>query len=466
MKIFLPGPEKDTPSSSVNVSRLSTRLFVILLIFAFGLRIGYGAVRYRSNLTRLSGDAFISSWNADALVHVEIAKALLSGKGYIVDDAPLASGRRVPDAGKEALFKAPFYEFFLAAVFAVSGFSFKLFFPLQALLGGLCCAFLGLITLRVFRSPAAAWVAGALAAVHPILVNAASQPYNEDLFFFLFVFSIWAFLVWFERHQVKWALLCGIAIGCCNLTRENGILLLAAMGVVVLFFVPRSPRNWIGYGLIALSTIAVVAPWTMRNYVRFGVFVPVASIVGEDLLQGNNPCIAAESAFTPFWSEGSCPWVDEQRREYRKTLAPDSRIPEAVQRDHMSRTIAVHFIAEHPAAYVKMSFRRFWTALLPYDPRGNQHRSERLVLLLYWLVLFPAGIAGVFMWVRRSGIESGGVLLGLLILLNLLSIAAVLYWSDLRFTIGIDLLLGCFAAWAYSEWLGLGGSSASASRSQ
>lgn len=442
---------KESPLSFSSIVSAPRHFFVILLLLGFGLRVGYGVVRYRGNLEHLTGPAFVSSLEHDALVHVLIAKALLSGKGYIVDDAPLASGKRVPDAGKVALFKAPLYEFFLAGVFAISGFSFKLFFPLQALFGGLTSAFTGLITLQTFRRTAAAWIAGALAAAHPILVNSASQPYNEDIFFFFFVFSIWAFLLWLQNRQLRWALVCGVTIGLCMLTRENGILLAAAMGIVVCVSIPWSLRRWIGYGLIGLGTIAVVAPWTIHNYVRFGVFVPVASIVGEDLLQGNNACVAAESLFTPFWAEGSCRWIEGQRHTQPETVPADSRVPDVVLRDRASRDIAVHFILANPGAYAKMAFRRFWTTLLPFDPRGNQRSHERIVLALYWLAAYPAGIAGFFIWIKRFKIEPGSFLLVVLVLLNLMSISAVLYWSDLRFRVGIDLLLGSFAAWTYTE---------------
>ena len=426
-----------------------TRLFVILVILGFGLRLGYGVVRYRSALANLSGRAFINKWEADALYHVLIAEALLSGKGYTVDDAPLAAGKQIHFAGQEALFKAPLYEFFLAGAFAVSGFSFKLFFPLQALCGGLLTGLMGLIALHVFRRPGAAWFAGAAAGVHPILVNSASQPYNEDLFFFFFAAAIWAFLVWFQTQQMRWAILCGAMIGLCMLTRENGLLLLVAMGAVVVIRAPRTLRTWIGYGVIALITVGVVVPWTIRNYVRFGIFVPVASIVGEDFLEGNNPCVASESVFVPYWAEGPCPWVDEQRLVRREAGTADSRVPAAVRRDHLSRSIAVQFVSDHPAAYAKLAFRRFWTTLLPYDPRGSQHPYERIVLFLYWLLVFPAGLLGMVFALKR--IDSGRLLLTLLVILNLLSIAAVLYWSDLRFRVGIDLLLACFAGWGYAE---------------
>jgi len=425
------------------------RLFVILLILGFGLRMGYGVVRYRSSLTNLSGRAFINAWDNDALIHVLIAEALLSGKGYIVDAAPLATERKIRDAGQEALFKAPLYDFFLAGTFAISGFSFRLFFPLQALLGGFSTGLMGLIALRVFRRPGAAWFAGIAAGTHPILVNSASQPYNEDLFFFFFAAAIWAFLVWFQTQRATWAFFSGAMVGCCVLTRENGVLLLVAMGAVMLLAAPRTLRTLMGYGIIALIAVSVVVPWTIRNYVRFGIFVPVASIVGQDLLEGNNLCVASESVFVPYWAEGPCPWVDEQRRVGTEAETANSRVPAAVRGDRLSRHKAIQFVSDHPAAYAKLSFRRFWTTLLPYNPRGSQHLQERIVLSLYWLSVFPAGLLGMVAALKR--IEAGRLLLGLLVVLNLLSIAAVLYWSDLRFRVGIDLLLGCFAGWEYTE---------------
>lgn len=448
------GSNFSNPKRKFRLSRFNCpkSIFLILVILGFGLRIGYGVVRYRNTLANLSGRAFINNWNADALYHVLIADALLSGKGYIVDQAPLATGRIVRYAGQEALFKAPLYEFFLAATFAISGFSFKLFFPLQALFGGLLTGLMSLISLLVFRRPGAAWFAGIAAAFHPILVNAASQPYNEDLFFFFFAAAIWAFLVWLQTQGVRWAILCGTMIGLCMLTRENGLLLLIAMGAVVLIAAPRTLSYWMGYGIIALITVAVVAPWTIRNYVRFGVFVPVASIVGEDFVEGNNSCVASEGLFVPYWAEGPCPSVDEQRRAQGQGETANSRIPAAVRSDRLSQRMALQFVSDHPAAYAKLAFRRFWTTLLPYDPRGSQGRHERIVLFLYWLLLFPAGLLGLVVSLRR--IESGRVLLALLVILNLLSIAAVLYWSDLRFRVGIDLVLACFAGWGYAEILG------------
>jgi 4-amino-4-deoxy-L-arabinose transferase-like glycosyltransferase len=427
------------------------RLFLILFILGFGLRIAYGIARYRGELLRLSGTPFITSWSHDGLEHVLIAKALLSGEGYVVENFPLPPGKHVRYAGQEALFKAPLYQFFLAGVFAISGFSFKLFFPLQALFGGLTSGLLGLIAWETFKRPGAALLAGIAGAVHPVLVNAASEPYNEDLFFFLFVAAIWAFLVWFRAREIKWALGCGIMVGLCTLTRESGIPLLAAMAVVGILSTPRNFKAWVACGTIALSAFAVVAPWTLRNYLRFHAFVPVAAIVGEDLATGNNECVAKESLFTSYWSEGPCIALNRQIIEAR-ALTPMQNLPAGVQYDRLSRRVAINFISEHPMAYAKLAIRRLWACLLPYAPRGNQRWHERIVLTLYWLAVFPAGLSGVLLSLRRP--EPRTAFLILILALSFLSIMAVLYWSDLRFRVGIDLLLGCFAAWSYDRLRG------------
>lgn len=424
------------------------RLFLVLLILGFSLRIGYGLVRYQTELLHLSGDSFISSWDFDGLEHVLIAKALLSGKGYVVDSPPILDGKHVRYIGQDAVFKAPLYQFFLAGIFAVSGFSFFLFFPLQALFGGLLSGLVGLITNEVFQQPRAAFFAGLIAAAHPVLVNSASQPYNENLFFFLYAAAIWTFLIWFRTHAVHWVIFSGIFVGLCTLTRETGLPLLVAMILVGILSNTQNRKYWMHCVLLAITAVTVVAPWTLRNYVRFGTLVPVASIAGEDLAIGNNECTASESIFTPYWAEGPCLALNERRRPL-ETFSTPSRIPTVVRLDRVSGHLALAFIREHPAAYGKLAFRRLWTTLLPYDPRGNQRIHNQVMFVLYWLAVFPAGIIGMLIALKQM--QAKTILLTLLICLNLLTIMAVIYWSDLRFRVGIDLLLGCFAGSYYSE---------------
>jgi hypothetical protein len=408
---------------------------------------GYGLIRYDGALLSLTGPAFIASWDFDAAEHVLIAHALLSGRGYVVDQIPGTEDKHVRFVGKEALFKAPLYQFFLAGVFALSGFSFLLFFPLQAAFGGLLSGFVGLLALDAFRRTDAAWIGGLAAAIHPVLVNSASQPYNENLFFLLFVSALWAFMRWFDSRRLAWAIGCGLLSGACILTRESGIPLffgMVAFGAIAAMHRPRGIRGLVtAVGLAAL----VIAPWTVRNYVRLGVVVPVASILGNSLATGNNECVAAESFFRPFWSEGVCMSLDDRRRQAPTHAAVPGPV-EAVLWDRVDARLGLRFIAENPLEYLKLCARRLWTALLPFNPRGEQRWHTRAALLGYWLLVFPAGTFGLAHVLRRGGEKP--TLLAVEIGVNLLAIMAVFFWSDLRHRIGIDLLLGCFAGWQYT----------------
>jgi hypothetical protein len=258
---------------------------------------------------------------------------------------------------------------------------------------------------------------------------------------------VWVFLLWWERATFRRAALGGALIGLCMLTRENGSILLVSIGLLLLFEKRWETRVWAGYLVIAALTVAFVLPWTVKNWVKFHALVPVAAIVGVDFVEGNNECVAAEGIFIPYWAEGPCAEADKELRPLLADGRFDPRTPAAVRLDQASKRVALRFVVEHPSWYAKLAIRRLWTTLLPYDPRGSQRRHERLVLTAYWLLVYPAGMMGLL----RAPKGPAAKFLVLLICLSLASIMAVLYWSDLRFRVGIDLLLGCFAGWAWMQ---------------
>src|SRR6266567_1534295 len=99
-------------------------IFVVLMLVGFAISLGYGIARYRWQIVVARGGEFVRMWDFDGLEHVLIARAILSGKGYVVDDSAAAiEGKHVRFPGQSAVFKAPLYQFFLAGVFTLSGFS-------------------------------------------------------------------------------------------------------------------------------------------------------------------------------------------------------------------------------------------------------------------------------------------------------------------------------------------------------
>jgi hypothetical protein len=77
----------------------------------------------------------------------------------------------------------------------------------------------------------------------------------------------------------------GLLLGLAALTRE-----------VPLYFLPllaawlvgrRDRQSLLRAVVVVVATAAVVAPWTLRNWVRFGAFVPVSTMGGRALWEGN-----------------------------------------------------------------------------------------------------------------------------------------------------------------------------------
>jgi 4-amino-4-deoxy-L-arabinose transferase-like glycosyltransferase len=202
---------------------MRSRIFLFLLVLGFALRLGYGVARYRGAILGASGTSFIQLWDYDGLEHVLIAVGVVRGDGYVMPELPGLQGKHIRETGVLATFKAPLYEFFLSAVFALSGISFWLFFPLQALFGGILSGLMAELAYGAFGRAGPAWIAGLAAAVHPVLINTASQPYNENLYFLLFFSTLWAFGRWLEDARARWLIAVGILAALTALTRESAI---------------------------------------------------------------------------------------------------------------------------------------------------------------------------------------------------------------------------------------------------
>lgn len=425
-------------------------MFVVLLMVGFVITSGYGIVRYRWQIVTARGSEFVRMWDFDALEHVLIAEAILSGKGYIVgDDVAAMDGKTVRFVGQPAVFKAPLYQYLLAGTFSISGFSFFLFFPLQALAAGALSGFVGLVARETFERPAASWFAGLAAAVHPVVVNTVSQPYNEALFFLVFVAAIWTFLRWLHSARVRCAVACGCLIGLATLTRETMLLPAAAMlvfgGVIV-----RRPGTVRDIAMIVVTAGLVVAPWTARNYAQFGRVVPVATMSGTVLAIGNNECMAEDGVFTPYWGDGrSCPALSAKRLEVMTRHGAQSDV---ILLDRVNAALGLRFIRENPITYARLSLQRAWSLFLPFHPHASQGSVQRAALLLYWLIVFPAGMVSVFRQLRRP--SPAVVLLAVVAAASLFQLVAVYFSPDLRYRVGADLLLGCFAGAEYARWFG------------
>jgi len=426
------------------------RIFLLVCCIAIVMRVGYGVARFWSDLS-LSGAPFVALWNFDALEHVLIAKSISSGQGYTVYADADSIGKNVRFLGSYALFKAPLYQYLLAILFGLGGFSFALFFPIQAIFGGAASGLVALITNEVFNSRRAGLFAGLAVAAHPVLINTASQPYNENVFFFFFALTVWLYLQWLRSGTLTLAVVCGISAGTTALVRESILgpfLLMIAFGALTFW----RERRMLGVanGLMMLvAAVLTIAPWTLYTYSKLGVVVPISSITGTVFGAGNNECTAAEDMTTPFYGDSPCKSLDVQRKALLDKMPKEPRV---VNNDRVYGTLGVRFVMEHPVDYLRLCVRRFWTALLPFHPKQGLGAGQKSLMLVYYVVVLAVGaVSAIRCAVARPSREV--VLLLVVLLGSFIPLMIVFVSHDLRFRIGVDLMLACFAGYGWSRLL-------------
>jgi 4-amino-4-deoxy-L-arabinose transferase-like glycosyltransferase len=419
------------------------RICVAVFFLTVALTVGQGLLRYRHALGA-TGEEFVKLNQYDALVHVTIAERMMAGQG---DTLPTTTADGPIGDSQPAFEKAPGYPFLLATLFRVTGVGFS-FFPLQCLIGGLLSVLVVLVAMETFADPLAALFAGIAAAVHPVLVNAASQLYNENIYFCLFFLCVWLFLRWHRHPSVRLALLCGTCAGVIALVRESILVPFAFLIVLAVVWDWRTNRMAALKSAMAMAAglIVVVTPWTIRNYgVTGGDFVPISTISLVLLGSGNNDCVAAGGWGTPFYGDSPCKSLDDQRAAL---LASEHQISSTLTRSRANSTLGERWIIAHPGDYIKLCIRRAWTVFDPWHARQKLTGFKKFLMLSYFVIFVFIGVIGA-VWVALRGKQSFQVTTLYILTLTMYAPLVALFVShDHRFAIGIHILLACFGgAW-------------------
>lgn len=114
-------------------------------------------------------------------------------------------------------------------------------------------------------------------------------------------------------------------------------------------------RAWLkSSAILAAGAILVIAPWTIRNYVKLGAFVPLRSAFAYNVWRGNH--IGATGTVRTF--DGNIVDVavpPEYKEYYEKYMVSDE-----IERDRFFAGEVKTFIRENPGEYLKLTTIRFY----------------------------------------------------------------------------------------------------------
>jgi len=235
------------------------RWLVAIFLIALAVRLGYVAVAERPPIS-------------DEQYYDGLAQALAAGEGYTA-------------GGVATAYWPVGYPALLAAFYAVFGHYYLPVLLFQSILGAATAAALLLLG-REFGVPAAGRAAGLIVALAPNQVAYAARLFPAVVTAFALVAIV---LLIIKTRGFRGAAAAGLATGAAALVAPVMLISVpAAMGADALR--RFSVFKVIGRGVvIAALALAVVAPWTYRNWRVFGAFVPISTNGGVNLWIGNNP---------------------------------------------------------------------------------------------------------------------------------------------------------------------------------
>lgn len=290
-------------------------------------------------------------------------------------------------------------------------------------------------------------LAGAIAVVHPALVVYAVRklhPLSMDAL----LISLSLLLIIRLPGAGSWTHVgTGAMVGLTALTRPTmGLFVLPAAAWAVWAAAKGTrTRALAGAALLAVGAVAVVSPWTVRNFLVLGRFVPITTSSAEVFWIGNNPVATGST----YLLNGRAVFSGAPEAFQREILARDE-----LRQVDLFRETARDFVREHPAAFVQRLVGKWWSFW--WFPAGAGTGYPHWWLLAYKSLYGVASI-GVLLglrvaWTGAEGPERLRLVLVLALLAHV-SVAQSFFYVDARHRWAVEPLLGIFLAAGVGRWL-------------
>ena len=273
-----------------------------------------------------------------------IAAALATGHGF----SDPFYGHTGPTA-----WIAPIYPWLLALIFQLFGvysaFSSWLILALNSVFSALTCIPIYRIANRCFGENVAKWSALLWAIIPYAMYWAVRFQWETSLTALLLAMAFWLALklrdaaeadlpskkLWIQ-FAVIWALLA--------LSNPSVLLFLPFCGLWIIWKKPGAQFG--NAALAAIIFLALLTPWTVRNYLVFGKFIPIRGNFGAEFRMGNGP--GADGLWLFYLHPVKDPIEFEHYRQMGEPAYVRSRFEEAW-----------NYIEARPGNFAKLSLRRF-----------------------------------------------------------------------------------------------------------
>lgn len=374
----------------------------------------------------------------DAAIYEQLARRLISDHCYCW--APHHA----------TTFRPPLWPFIIAGIYSVFGAHNTYVRLFACFLGSGTSVFVYLFAQDIFGKRIAL-VTGAIAAVYTGLFIWDGWLYSESLYTFILVVFLYSlYRLQGKVHVRTWLVIGGGFLGLSMLARPNGTILLGLLGiwaVALVFFKYLSWQTVVKRTLlVVLIAIAVITPWTIRNYPHTHSLLPVSTL-GNTLRGAYNDITLYDPGLRGIWSLP--PAYNADIHDY--TLADENR----------DMQVALDWIHRHIADMPYMfgvHLVNMWTPYmysydLPFEEFPTRLSSKLVMDLipLESMIVFTFAAFGLIMsWKKRKELLLVYLIIALTIAQN------IVFYGSNRFRAPIEpflvLLVGGALWWMTNYW--------------
>jgi 4-amino-4-deoxy-L-arabinose transferase-like glycosyltransferase len=231
-------------------------------------------------------------------------------------------------------------------------------------------------------------IAAAIWAVYPETIFMSVRVVIENAMFLPMVWLLYLSQTFSEKESNRKVLGCGALLGISCWV--NPSLQILGPIIPISWWINGQLRGRTGLkrlALFILGAIVVIAPWTVRNYIKLGAFVPLRSAFAYNVWRGNHEGATG----TIRTMEGTD--IDEAVLPEYKAYYEEHMVPDEVERDRFFTQEVKEFILGNPGEYLRLSvvrFYYFWWRDLTHPLTSN------LMYMLPWIFILVFAVIGFF----------------------------------------------------------------------
>jgi 4-amino-4-deoxy-L-arabinose transferase-like glycosyltransferase len=317
-----------------------------------------------------------------------IARSLAQHRGF--------SSPFYPITGSTALLQ-PLYPFLLAAIFKVFGvYSTKsalIILTLNSAFSALTCIPIFMAARISVNARVAAFAAWGW-AIYPFAIYfSTSRVWEYSLTSLLITTCFWLAL---ELHQhpkpLRWIAF-GALFGIAVLSNPAVATFFPVLLILPLWRLYRAGGSWLRSGLLmGIGLLAVLTPWTVRNYRVMHVICPVRDGFWYEFWSANN-------------GDGSNPTLEWTHPASNPVEMDLYRSQGELQYIAQKRAMAISYVSHHPEFFITLTLRRifcYWTGFWSFEPAYMRQEPTQLPNIFMCTSLTLLLLFGARGWWRRD----------------------------------------------------------------